>query len=205
MAIIHRAELAPSKPATLAAWVPRQSWFAGDPDAAPEILGSPRLDDPDGEVGVETFLVRFGDGPVLQVPLTYRAAPLAGVETVTVMEHSVLGRRYVYDGTTDPVYVGVVVATIAGAGREAALIRGDEVLPSRGALLGVPAGAVPVPALDPGRAVVPQDPDDRTTLAPFPGGSLRVRRHPEPVGDDPRSHLVGSWPGGPTLLLADLS
>jgi hypothetical protein len=39
-----------------------------------------RFDDPAGEVGIETLLVRRGAGPVLQVPLTYRGAPLAGAE-----------------------------------------------------------------------------------------------------------------------------
>lgn len=204
MAIIHRAELTPGKPATLAAWVPRQPWFVGDATADPEILGSPRLDDPDGQVGVETFLVRFGDGPVLQVPVTYRGVPLAGVDPIGVMEHSVLGRRYVYDGITDPVYVGTVVAAIDGGGREAELIRDGEHLPTRGELLGVPAGAARVPGLDPRRAVVPEETGEVAVMT-FPGGALRVWRHPSTSeAAVSGARLVGAWPGGPTLLLAEL-
>ncbi len=61
-------------------------------------------------MGVETLLVRVGEGPVLQVPLTYRGAPLPGGESALVgtMEHSVLGPRWVYDGTGDPVYVATL-------------------------------------------------------------------------------------------------
>lgn len=204
MAIIHHADLTPSKPETLAAWVPRQPWFAGDATAGPVILGSPRLDDPDGQVGVETFLVRFGDGPVLQVPVTYRGVPLDGTDPIAVMEHSVLGRRYVYDGITDPVYVDAVVAAIDGGGREAELIRDGERLPTRGGLQGVPAGAARAPGLDPRRAVVPEEAGDVAVVS-FAGGGVRVWRHPsasDAGGRGPR--LDGSWPGGPSLLLAEL-
>ena len=129
MALIYDAQLSPSKPEVLSAWVPRQPWFAGDAGAGATIVGSYRFDDPDGEVGIETFLVRFGDGPVLQVPFTYRGEPLAGEpdppEPVTTMEHSVLGRRWVYDGPDDPVYVGVLRRTVLTGGTEAKLVRSD--------------------------------------------------------------------------------
>ena len=198
--------------------MPRQSWFVGDPTAAPEVLGAPRLDDPDGEVGIETALVRFGDGPVLLVPLTFRGAPLDGVEPVVVMEHSVLGRRWVYDGATDPVAVAVLVAAIAQEQREAVLVRDGEELPSRGSLRGIVVGtptAVPVQALGlhPGRAVAAHDAEEATTVIALNGQALRLWRRPRPVvastgtdgpGDDSRPHLVGSWPEGPVLLLADI-
>ncbi len=69
-------------------------------------LGAYRFDDPAGEVGVETFLLQAGD-VVLQVPLTYRSGPLPGAEDALVgeTEHSVLGRRWVHDGTADPVWL----------------------------------------------------------------------------------------------------
>lgn len=218
MAILHRAELTPGKAETLAGWVPRQPWFAGDPAAEPQVLGSPRLDDPDGEVGIETFLVRWGDGPVLQVPLTYRAAPLGAIDPVGVMEHSVLGRRWVYDGAADPVAVAALVAAIAQEQREAVLLRDGEQLPSRGSLRGIMAGGptpapVVAPVLDPGEARTAHDADEETTLVPLNGRALRLWRRPRPVvagtgpscpGDDSRPHLVGSWPDGPTLLLADI-
>lgn len=218
MAILHRAELVPSKPELLAEWAPRQPWFAGDPTAPPEVLGAPRLDDPDGEVGIETILVRWGSGPALQVPLTFRAAPLRGIDPLTVMEHSVLGRRWVYDGATDPVAVAVLVAAIAQEQREAVLLRDGEELPSRGTLRGIVTGnptPVPVAALglDPEAAVTPQDVDEATTVVRLNGQALRFWRRPRPLvaatgvdgpGDDSRPHLVGSWPDGPVLLLADI-
>ncbi|AOX65858.1 hypothetical protein BJK06_08915 [Curtobacterium sp. BH-2-1-1] len=127
MAVIHRAELRPSKLEALAAWLPDQPWSgvsAGD-DLA--IAGKFRFDDPAGEVGVETVLVRTTDGRVLQAPLTYRGAPLDGAEAflVTEMDHSVLGRRWVYDAVGDPVYADVLRRAIATGGHEATLERAD--------------------------------------------------------------------------------
>ncbi|MBF4582216.1 hypothetical protein ITJ54_05985 [Curtobacterium sp. VKM Ac-2865] len=127
MAVIHNAELRPSKTDAIAAWLPTQPWSGVDEDPARRAplvaLGRFRFDDPDGEVGVETYLVRVGDGPVLHVPLTYRGAPLPGAEAflVTEMDHSVLGRRWVYDAVGDPVYADVLRRAIATGGREADL------------------------------------------------------------------------------------
>ena len=58
-----------------------------------------------------------GDGAVTyQVPLTYRSAALpgAGASLIGTSEHGVLGRRWVYDGTGDPVFVAQLVALIQG-------------------------------------------------------------------------------------------
>lgn len=54
-----------------------------------------RYDDPEGEVGIETLIVRVADGELLHVPVTYRGAPLEGAEPwlMGTMEHSVLGSR----------------------------------------------------------------------------------------------------------------
>lgn len=121
MAIIHRAEIRPTKLELLQAWLPEQAWYTAEPGEPLTVVGAYRFDDPDGEVGVETHLVRAG-GPVLQVPLTYRAEPLPGAAPwlVTTMEHSVLGKRWIYDATGDPVYVTALAATILGGGTEAA-------------------------------------------------------------------------------------
>ncbi|MBA8989189.1 hypothetical protein FHW23_000421 [Curtobacterium pusillum] len=127
MAIIHRADLRPSKLEALAAWLPAQPWSGVTTDARLDVVGKFRFDDPAGEVGVETILVRRPDGRVLQAPLTYRGAPLPGAEAflVTEMHHSVLGRRWVYDAVGDPVYADVVRRAIATGGHEAALERAD--------------------------------------------------------------------------------
>lgn len=115
MAIVHRAELQPSKLDLLAAWLPTQAWF---PSGTPvERLSAFRFDDPAGEVGIETFIIGASDSPV-HVPLTYRGAPLAGGRLVGEMEHSVLGHRWVYDGPSDPVYVAVVTAAIVDGGAD---------------------------------------------------------------------------------------
>jgi hypothetical protein len=120
VAVIHRAQIAPTKAELIAAWLPSQAWSGGAPVPL-ELLGAYRFDDPAGEVGIETHLVRTGDGAVLQVPLTYRGAPLAGAERhlVGTMEHTRLGRRWVYDGSGDPVYVAVLASVIRAGGREA--------------------------------------------------------------------------------------
>ncbi len=58
-----------------------------------------------------------GDGAVTyQVPLTYRSAALpgAGGSLIGTAEHGVLGRRWIYDGTDDPVLVAQLVALIQG-------------------------------------------------------------------------------------------
>jgi hypothetical protein len=123
MAVIHRAQLTPTKLEVLAAWLPHQPWSGVEEGADLVQVGAFRFDDPAGEVGVETLLVRAGAGPVLQVPLTYRAAPLAGAEDflLTTLEHSVLGRRWVYDGVGDPVHADVLHRAVVTGGTEADL------------------------------------------------------------------------------------
>lgn len=116
MAIFHRATITPTKEELIAAWAPTQPW--GPPAGAPmDLVGSFRFDDPDGRVGMETFLV-VADDAVLQVPLTYRDEPLAdGAALITEMDHSVLGPRWVYDGLGDPRYVLMLAAvTMTGQG-----------------------------------------------------------------------------------------
>lgn len=79
MALLHRANLHPTKLELLAAWLPGRSWFHGQDTADLVRVAGYRFDDPAGAVGIETMLVKAGDGPVHQVPLTYRGAPLAAM------------------------------------------------------------------------------------------------------------------------------
>lgn len=122
MAVVHRAELRPSKLELLATWLPGCTWFE---DAGPiERISAFRFDDPDGEVGLETFIV--GSGPMrFHVPLTYRGAPLDGGTLVGTMDHSVLGPRWVYDGPTDPVYVDVMRQAIVRGERDVDMVLDD--------------------------------------------------------------------------------
>src|SRR4051794_16071626 len=114
MATLHQAQIRPSKLELTTSWLPGQPWAPGG-EGAPEQIGAFRFDDPDGEVGVETHLLRSA-GILLQVPLTYRGAPLQNGEPwlVGTMEHSALGRRWVYDGCGDPVYVTTLAAVVRG-------------------------------------------------------------------------------------------
>jgi len=128
MAVHHHATITPTKAELLEAWVPRQPWYTGPAEPGLELAGAYRFDDPDGEVGVETHLVRTPGGPWLQVPLTYRGAPLSGAEEhlVCTMEHTTLGRRWIYDGRHDPVHTATLAATILGGGRHADLFRMED-------------------------------------------------------------------------------
>jgi Maltokinase N-terminal cap domain len=120
MAIIHRTTLVPGKLDLLAGWLPAQPWYR-DPGRESELAkaGGFRLDDPQGEVGIEFMVVTDGSGDravAYLVPLTYRASALAGADggLIGTAEHGVLGRRWVYDGTHDPVLVAQLVALIQG-------------------------------------------------------------------------------------------
>jgi maltokinase-like protein len=118
MAVLHRATLSPTKLELLATWLPRCPWYQESELAR---VASYRFDDPAGEVGVETMIVRGTDRPVIQVPLTYRAAPLSGAEAYLIgtTDHSVLGPRWVYDGCGDPVYVQALATAILTGGTQA--------------------------------------------------------------------------------------
>ncbi|MGV8979058.1 MAG: CG0192-related protein [Cellulomonas sp.] len=123
MALLHRAELRPSKIELVTGWAPDQPWFEAGAGAEPTTVAAFRFDDPAGEVGIETLLVRAGDGPVLQIPLTYRAAPLDGADAwlIGTMQHSVLGKRWVYDGAGDPAYLTAVATAALTGGHQADL------------------------------------------------------------------------------------
>lgn len=119
MATVYRAHLSPTKDELVREWIGAQRWYTGTVRPRLRMLDSWRLDDPDGEVGIETlvYLDESGSEPVVyQVPLTYRGAPLAGAGAALVgeMEHSVLGHRWVYDAPHDPVYVTQLLGLLRG-------------------------------------------------------------------------------------------
>ncbi|MGP3914230.1 maltokinase N-terminal cap-like domain-containing protein [Nonomuraea sp. 10N515B] len=120
MAVIHHTTLKPTKLELLTSWLPSRPWYLGG-SGEPELAkaGGFRLDDPQGEVGIEFMVVTDTSGThpaSYLVPLTYRGAPLAGAEHALVgtMEHGVLGRRWAYDGCHDPVLVAQLLALIEG-------------------------------------------------------------------------------------------
>jgi hypothetical protein len=119
MAIIHATTMNPAKLDLLAAWLPRQPWYGGGPEPRLTKAGGFRLDDPAGEVGIEFMVVTDSAGEraaTYQVPLTYRAAALAPASDALIgtAEHGVLGQRWIYDGTHDPVLAAQLVALIQG-------------------------------------------------------------------------------------------
>jgi hypothetical protein len=155
-----------------------------------------RFDDPAGEVGVETILVRAEpDGPVFHTPLTYRGAPLdgAGPWLLGTSEHSVLGRRWIYDAAADPVYAAVLAAAIRTGGTEAREeILADGARTPRTPLMsvrGTGAPGTPVPAVTSVTSVAEGDP----TVVTTDGGTLTLLRT---LGG-------GARPTGPALLWQD--
>ncbi|MDN3904324.1 hypothetical protein [Arthrobacter sp. YD2] len=113
MALIYDAELRPGKMDLISDWLPTTVWFPRQEPVTAQKLCAFRFDDPEGAVGIETHIVAAG-GVTVQVPLTYRGAPLAGAERflITEMDHSVLGRRWVYDALGDPAYAQALEAAL---------------------------------------------------------------------------------------------
>ena len=131
MAVVHHTTLVPSKLELLAAWLPRQDWYAGEP-TGPSLAkaGGFRLDDPAGEVGIEFMVVRDDAGwppTAYLVPMTYRGSPLDGGDAALIgtAEHGVLGTRWIYDGTRDPVLQAQLADMIRGLVRAQAQSESD--------------------------------------------------------------------------------
>jgi hypothetical protein len=123
MGLVHAtADIVPTKKELVLSWLPSRAWADGVTKV--KVEAGYRFDDPDGEVGVETIVWRTPDGVLLQVPLTYRGAPLVGAEEhlIGTMEHTVLGRRWVYDGCADPVWAAALVGTVLTGGTQARVV-----------------------------------------------------------------------------------
>ena len=118
MGLVHLATLAPSKQDLVAAWLPTRPWADGR--EVTKKVAEYRFDDPAGEVGIETIVFADSRGTTVQVPLTYRSAPLEGAEDFLVgtSEHSVLGPRWVYDGCADPVWAAALASAILTGGSQ---------------------------------------------------------------------------------------
>ncbi|MFC0007773.1 CG0192-related protein [Micromonospora siamensis] len=202
MALLHRAELRPTKLELLAPWLPGRPWFAGG-DGPVERVAAYRFDDPAGEVGVETILVRLGAGPVHQVPLTYRGSPLTGAERwlVGTCEHSVLGRRWVYDACGDPVYADALArAILADGGQAEEHFEVDGRLERRAASMSIAADGAGADA--PRVRTVERVEDGDPTRVVADTVELSVLRR---LGADPGlpgARLTGGWQGQAPLPLA---
>lgn len=201
MSLIHRTTLTPTKLELLAEWLPRQPWYAGA-ERRPELVkaGGFRLDDPLGEVGVEFMVVTDQDGTAYHVPMGYRGAPLTGAEDALIgtTEHGVLGRRWVYDGTHDPVVVAQLVALIRGEAEAQAQSVSDTPDPTVARHYAGPADAAVAGA---GSAADGPEATTDVTLDGGPAGRLvlRVTRALRPGvtggtdGDDTLGHVAARW------------
>ncbi|MFC5179979.1 maltokinase N-terminal cap-like domain-containing protein [Actinomadura harenae] len=199
MAVMHETELKPSKLELLALWLPAQSWYRGGDEPELADVGGFRLDDPEGEVGIEFKVIIDSSGTrptTYLVPLTYRGAPLDGAEDALVgtMEHGVLGRRWAYDGCHDPVMVGQLLALIEG--RVQAQDQHVSDTPHQDVTRDYTGGP-----LDPEDfAGLPVDDDESTELRASQGTVLRLQRvlytAPHDATRPPAGttgHLTGSW------------
>jgi 1,4-alpha-glucan branching enzyme len=103
--------------------MPRQRWYpakgrgVGVRDLGWMPLAGPAAPGHDGQVAVEVHLVGLDSGDrfdVVQVPLSYRSAPLTDHEHALVgqVDHPRLGPRWVYDAPHDPVYVTALLAEL---------------------------------------------------------------------------------------------
>ena len=135
MSVIQQTTLAPSKLELIAGWLPDQPWYlgaSGGERTEPQLAraGGFRLDDPEGEVGIEIAAVLDTSGarPVTYlVPMTYRGAPLAEAEDALLgtAEHGLLGTRWVYDAAHDPVLAQQLFALIVGEAKAQAQSESD--------------------------------------------------------------------------------
>ncbi|MFJ8690067.1 CG0192-related protein [Micromonospora wenchangensis] len=219
MALLHRAEIRPSKLELLAGWLPGRPWYAGPAVGEPVRVAAYRFDDPAGEVGIETMLVRVGDSPVYQVPLTYRGAPLAGAERwlVGTTRHSVLGPRWVYDACGDPVYAAALATAIrTGVGQAEEYFETDAGREPRPPSMTVAVtGHGPAPVVgavrqvrDGDPTVIGTDPVDLAVARRFSGGvpsgdglsGSSLSGGGLSGGGSDAATLTGSWPGQPTPL-----
>ncbi|MFH8255315.1 maltokinase N-terminal cap-like domain-containing protein [Streptomyces roseolus] len=208
MALIHHTTMRPTKLELLADWLPTRAWYAAGPHAPrPVKAGGFRLDDPEGEVGVEFMVVTDGEGPdavAYLVPMTYRGKPLDGAEHALIgtSEHGVLGTRWIYDGVHDPVLVGELYALLAGRAVPQQQSVSDAADPTVAAVLD--AAAVATGDVEPLGAV---DGAGHTDIRVRVGDgaeplTLRLRRVLRPTAEDGGAAALGTltaeWtPAGP--------
>lgn len=196
MALLHKAQLSPTKLEVLNAWVPTQPWYHGGTAPDFQRIASYRFDDPAGKVGLETLLISSGDGPVFQVPVTYREAPLPGGEQsfIGTMDHSVLGQRWVYDACGDPVYATELARTILTGGSEAEQHREvdgvREVVAVDTFVAGSGMPGTDVPALG---SVTAASDDTITAIRGADLGLVVLRRLDRSVDTSGAQTLTGTW------------
>src|SRR5215218_5132309 len=120
--------LTPALTALLQEWLPRQRWFpVKTPGFEVAQAGSLGLTDPSGHAALAVFLLKVttkgADGgrrtEVVQVPLSFRPAPAAGMERALIGEAAGTdpSRPWVYDAVHDPDFVGAWLELMRGGER----------------------------------------------------------------------------------------
>ncbi|MBG0741660.1 1,4-alpha-glucan branching protein GlgB [Paeniglutamicibacter antarcticus] len=111
----------------LTTWLPDQRWYpAKGSTVALHSAGGFRLADSspdkgaDAGVGLEVHFIAVDDGnrtQVLQVPLSFRSAPLAGADAALVaeIEDPALGRLWIYDAPHDQVFISAWLDLLRGS------------------------------------------------------------------------------------------
>jgi len=197
MALVHPGStISPTKLEIVQSWLGEQDWFTDDSSALKAGQRfTYRFQDPAGEVGVESVLATVGDR-VFQLPLTYRAAELDGGEPffLTQMDHSALGRRWIYFGLGDPVLVTQFVSAIVSGCRSVGLEfemdgqmhTADTAVRAWGTGSGEPVGDVTIDDVDRGGPV---------TTVHTPLGTLSVPHVLDNTMPDCDRELQGTWDG----------
>ncbi|MBF6671258.1 1,4-alpha-glucan branching protein [Glutamicibacter sp. FBE19] len=119
MGIVYNTSMSPSKNELVSAWLPKQEFYTGKGTPKLQHIGGFRLEDPEGQVGVELRIYADHSDTsdvVYHLPLTYRDAPLPGGEKYLIgtSEHAILGKRYIYDAAGDPVFTAQARQLLAG-------------------------------------------------------------------------------------------
>ncbi|MFJ9822990.1 1,4-alpha-glucan branching protein [Streptomyces sp. NPDC101160] len=195
MSVIHRTTMAPTKLELLTAWLPTRPWYRGGADAVPQLerAGGFRLDDPEGEVGIEFMVVTDSSGDEVHaylVPMTYRGAPLEGAERglIGTSEHGVLGTRWLYDGAHDPVLAGELAALLEGRAVPQAQSLSDTPDPT------VEASFDGTGAWDTSAAPVVEEGTYGTDVRLGAGAPvLRLARVLDPKATGSRGHVIAGW------------
>ncbi len=194
MATIYETTMSPSKRELVTAWLPAQPWYR-ETGHEPELIkaGGFRLDDPEGEVGIEFMIVTDRSGATTyHTPMTYRGRALPGGVLIGTSEHGVLGLRWIYDGARDPVMVARLLAAIQGEAEPQSQNQSGTPDPT---VTGQPVTEGPLAAI--GSAVVANTPagtDLQVETAPAGQLILRINRILQPDGRAPAGE-----PGPPGL------
>ncbi|WP_431951715.1 maltokinase N-terminal cap-like domain-containing protein [Nocardia lijiangensis] len=182
MAVIHRTTMSPEKRELLTDWLPSRPWYRGGARPRLAKAGGFRLDDPAGEVGIEFMVVTDDSGarPVTyHVPMTYRGAELpdGAHALIGTSVHGVLGLRWIYDGSGDPVAVAQIAALLSGNAQPQAQTESDT--PDRSVVVSNPVTATVAAEF----AVA--DGIDGTGITLVGGPLLRVHRRLDPAAAQP--------------------